>query len=186
MRFAIQKFCGSRCIPLLLAAGLFLGIYPLHAAAADGRTGVDQLLLKARTAVAAGHVIRPDKDNVIYYIDQVFTHDPGNPQAYRLLYSTLDSLTVALESILRQNSAISNQAQSCRHQADLLINRYGLDPAVRYRMDRLLAGKIPASRALPAPGYNGNGRSGAAPVATASDNKILLASWNQLRVIGRF
>ncbi len=106
-------------------------------------SNVSTLLAKAEMAVTAEPPASPYRLNAIQDIDRVLTQDPGNPQAYVLLYSVVTWYSRLLEDLLAtahaQNYTLQlEKATGFRNQTALVVYKYGLDENILYRMDRMI------------------------------------------------
>jgi hypothetical protein len=167
---------------------------------------VSDLLSKAESDLAADPKASPFNQNAVQYLDQVLTLDPGNPQAYVLLYSVVARYSKSLEGILAAANADNyalqlEKATGYRNQTALVVYKYGLDENILYRMDRLInqvldsfkyqatVGKNSQQQGLPdgrQPWQESTGtvqQSGAVYLIPVQPVPVV---WNQLRVIGTF
>jgi hypothetical protein len=187
---------------------LFSMAAPCLQAGEDSEPGseVSILLGKAESAMTAEPKTSPFNQNAVQYLDQVLTMDPGNPQAYVLLYSVVARYSKSLEGILAAANADNYALQlekttGYRNQTALVVYKYGLDENILYRMDRLInqvldsfkyqatVGKNSQQQGLPdgrQPWQESTGtvqQSGAVYLIPVQPVPVV---WNQLRVIGTF
>lgn len=184
-------------LAMLMAGLIFIFFQPIQAVSSQKTAdNIGSLLKQAANAIRTGHIVKPEHTALVHYIDQVFADDPGNPQAYRLLYTALDELYANLQASLGTINSLNRmrrlqEADSYRQQAYYLINRFQLDPKAGYRMDRLLAVVQPQNNRSQsvARKENHGGRSPWGqtnrPGNFVPRDKIAW-SWDHLRVIGVF
>ncbi len=188
---------GFRCrLAMPMAMLLFVFSQSAPAVSSQAADNIGHLLQQAANATQTGHIVRPEHTAMVRYIDQVFADDPGNPQAYRLLYTALDELYTNLQAGLATINSMNRtrrlqEADSHRQQAHYLINRYQLDPKAGYRMDRLLAVVQPQNnRSQSVAGKeNYDDQAPQGPNNRRTDfiqGGEVTWSWNHLRVIGVF
>ena len=185
-----------RWLSMLSVALLFVFSQSALAVSSQAADNIGHLLQQAENAMQTGHIVRPEHIAMVRYIDQVFADDPGNPQAYRLLYTALDELYANLQNSLGTINSMNRtrrlqEADSYRQQAYYLINRYQLDPKAGYRMDRLLAVVQPQNNRSQSVAGKGNydnrtpwGQNNRRTDFVPRDK--IAWSWNHLRVIGVF